>query len=521
MLRHVTSRETPVSRPPPKEVFALSLRLRLTARVPVLVLAAMIVTLVPILVTGDIVAAARTIHVANWGDDDASGTWDEPMRSVGAAVRLARSGDVIELRGGTYRESVVVEDKAVHIRSTAGERAVFEGSRVLSGFAADGGAWFADGWTTQFRRTKGGMVSSTNRIAAYPDQVFIDGRPQRQVLSRGGVVPGTFFHDTAADRIWVGDDPTASRVEVSALSFAFYFDRANGSRLTDVTVRRYTTEERHMAAIRGYADDLVFSGLAVEHNAFSGLSVIGRNIAVVDSRFVDNGFIGVHGHRVSGLVVERVAVIGNNKAGFDPLHSAAGLKVTASTGLTVRDSDVSRNDGPGIWTDLDTYDVTLSGNLVEANGRSGIEVELSGNVSVVDNIATGNGEAGVWILESQSVSVFHNAVYGNQRELYVLEGPRRNVRDIALRNNLVGRGRVGLPELVHIWNWTGERSVEQMNVAASHNAFWLPVDPDSGDFRAPLSIGLGAPVREWMAVELGVASGASLPIGPLSLMIRR
>jgi len=514
-------------------------------------------------------AAAGVIYVAPNGSDSAAGTIAAPYRTINRAVSAASTGDTIILRGGVYRESVVIYGKAIRLQSAPGERAVMEGARPVPGFTASGGDWYAGGWTTEFQRNTGPMVLASNPAAGYPDQVFLDGTPQRQVLSRGAVVPGTFYHDTAADRLWIGSDPSGKLVEASEMSFALYFNKAHGSRLTDITVRRYGTEGRHMAAIRMYSDNVVVSGVKSELNAYTGLSAIGNGIVVRDSTFKDNGYIGLHGHLIKTFVVERVSIFGNNKAGFDPHHSAAGMKVTNSTGITVRDSDISRNNGPGIWTDLSVKYVSLVRNLTEYNGRSGIEIELSSSVNAVGNVAVGNGEAGIWVLESQDVQVFHNALYGNRREIWVEEGPRAEVQNVWIRNNILGLGRAGSPALFNVDDWTAERSAVQMNVTSDYNAFWLPPssptknisrwarwpqplaygstlaahqqvtgqdthsiwstapsnpyvrDAASGDYRAPVGAPIGAPVEAAMAWQVGVASGTRLPIGPVAPVIDR
>lgn len=514
--------------------------------------------------------AARTWYVAPWGDDRASGSASKPLETIGWAVRRAGSGDTIVLRSGTYHEQVRVYGKRLDIRSQAGERAVLDGTVRVEGWRSSGGDWYSDGWIQQFYSERpGGSVAANHRVAGYPDQVFVDGRPLRQVLSRSAVVHGTFFHDTDADRLWIGTDPTGRRVEASDLRWAFHFLRAHGSSLTDVTVRRYATEARHMGAIRAHSNDLVIDRVTSELNARVGISAIGSRIVVRDSRFVDNGHIGIHADRASTLVIERTAVIGNNKAGFDPMHSAAGVKVTSSVGVTVRDSDVSRNNGPGIWTDLDTNYVSLVRNLVERNGRAGIEVELSSNVNVLGNVALDNGEAGIWILESRNVQVLHNASYDNKNAIEVEEGPRREVANVRVHNNVLARGKGRSRALLDVNDWTRERSATQMGVSIGSNAYWIPAtsgtrnisrwarwperpadaqDLDAHrsttgqaagslvstaganpfvrstatlDYRTPPDTTAGSVVVGNAAVELGVPSGSRPPIGPLTVVVRR
>lgn len=515
------------------------------------------------------VQAARSIHVSMSGHDGAPGTATAPVRSIGRAVALANSGDSIVVRGGTYHESVQVFQKTVHIRAAAGEWVTLDGAKQLDGFVADRGAWYSPNWTTQFERNNGPMIRSDQPVAAYPDQVFYSGQPLRQVLSRGEVVSGTFFHETSVDRIWIGDDPTGRLVEGSNRSWAVYFNGAHGSSLTNMTVRRFATQGRDMAAIRAYADNLTFSGVISEYNAFSGLSAIGSDIVIRDSRFNHNGYIGIHGDRVNGLVVERSAIMHNNRELFDAFHSAAGIKVTSSSGVVVRDSDIDQNAGPGFWSDIASSGVTVAGNAVTNNVRSGIEIELTSGVTIANNVAIGNGESGIWILESQNVNVWHNAVVDNEREIYVLEGPRRDVANISIRNNIVGRSTATGRPLVSVDDWTEQRSASQMNVSADHNVFWrqstsatplisrwarwpsaLSLNSDvaaqiasvghgqnsSGsngaaglpvrsvvdfDYRPDASIAKGAPLSNSVASTLGLQEGRRFASGPVSRTVRR
>ena len=143
--------------------------------------------------------ASETIWVSPSGADTADGSSGAPLRSLGAAIARARTGDRIVLRGGTYHESVRIEDTTLDITSAPGERAVFDGASPLTSFTRDGDDWAA-ALTTDFAVRTGAPVLSSNPAAGHPDQVFLDGAPLTEVLARDQVVPGTFFHDVAAGR---------------------------------------------------------------------------------------------------------------------------------------------------------------------------------------------------------------------------------------------------------------------------------------------------------------------------------
>ena len=84
------------------------------------------------------VSSPSTPHfVAPWGSDDAAGTFEEPVFSLGRAAEFAEPGDTILLRGGVYDVVGKHVYVAVHmrgadgapitIRSYPGEMAIFDG----------------------------------------------------------------------------------------------------------------------------------------------------------------------------------------------------------------------------------------------------------------------------------------------------------------------------------------------------------------------------------------------------------
>lgn len=436
--------------------------------------------------TGRVDAAGNTVHVATTGSDGNSGSSPgDALRTIGEAVRVAPAGATISIADGVYHEAVHVYAKSVHFRSPGGG-AVLDGARPVTGWSPDPAAdrWYATGWTHEFQRTSGIHVDPAHPEAAYPDQVFVDGLPQRQVTSLGDVEPGAFFHDEPADRLYLGSDPSGHRVEASALAWGLYLNRADGSTVDGLTVRRYATPSRDLAAVRAFGDDLRLSRLTVNHNAFNGISVIGDRVLITDSVVTSNGHTGIHGHESTAVTINSSAITDNNTALFNPSHAAAGIKFTTSSGLEFDDNVVSGNAGPGIWTDISSHHIDVVANRVDHNARSGIEIELSGHADIVDNIARGNGQAGIYILESNDVRVWHNLATDNARDIRVLDGPRSSstlppevlwdVARVSLRANAIGGSGRGDEALLAADDWTEQRSAAAMEVTSDANAIWLP-----------------------------------------------
>ncbi len=511
----------------------------------------------------DTAHAATVLHVDPSGADDASGAADAPLRTVARAVKLAKSGDRIVIAAGTYHEQVQVYGKAVHLAAAPGATVVFDGARRVTGWSAAAGDWSAP-WTTGFARAGEPHTLPEVPEAGWPEQFFFDGAPLAEVTSRAAVVPGTFFYDVGAGRVWIGDDPDGHLVEGSDLAWGLYLNHADGSSLEGVTVRRYATPYTNMAAIRAYSNDLALRDVIVEDNAYMGVSAIGARIAIDRLTARRNGHLGAHAHRSSTLSITDSTIVDNNAHVFNFHHAAGGFKVTESDGVVVTDSTVSRNGGPAIWTDLSTTNIVVARNLVQGNSRHGIMIELSTAATIVDNVVTSNTETGIWVLESSDVRVWHNGAFDNFRDLWILDGPRADVFAVDVVNNTFGGGAAGAQSIVSVDDWTKDRSTAEMNLTMAGNRYWQPVgsptpyisrfahwpeplalsatieehhaaagldldadlsdatanpfarDPASGDYRQRDDAPVGRPLTAAVAAAADRMTGTSHPAGPLT-----
>ena len=79
--------------------------------------------------------SAATLYVAPSGDDTAAGSIEKPLRSITRAAALAKPGDIVNVRGGTYRERVFItsrgtSEKRIVFRAVEGEQVVLDGSAL-------------------------------------------------------------------------------------------------------------------------------------------------------------------------------------------------------------------------------------------------------------------------------------------------------------------------------------------------------------------------------------------------------
>ena len=137
---------------------------------------------------------AQQIYVsASRGNDTWDGSQTHPYRTIRAALKTAKSGTDITVEGGTYREGELWATKTVNLHAKAGEQAVLSGAEVPTNWIQDGHTYRAD---NQVRHCTVCTVNSDPRkegLAAYPEQVYVDGKPLRQVLSLREVDAGSFY----------------------------------------------------------------------------------------------------------------------------------------------------------------------------------------------------------------------------------------------------------------------------------------------------------------------------------------
>ncbi len=353
------------------------------------------------------------------------------------AVDANPPGAEITIMPGVHRLQRVVPKDGQTFTGEPG--AVLSGAQVLTGFVREGEAWVIDGQDQQ------GLVhgecdplpdGSPYDGCRHPEGLFMDDMPMWQVTSHADLGPGRWYFDYAADRIYVGDDPTGRTVETSVTphAFAAWHPGMGESYVADVTIRglvveKYANPAQSGAVQAAGADDgnvgqglssgwtIADSEIRLNHGA--GVRT-GHGTRLTGNRIHHNGHLGVS-VRGTGVEVSGNEISHNNTAGFAIEWEAGGLKATATRDLVVRGNHVHHNHGFGLWTDIENIDTLYEGNTVTDNFGAGIFHEISYAARVIDNVVTGNGfgthewfyGAGILIAHSPDVEVAGNHVAGN------------------------------------------------------------------------------------------------------------
>ena len=381
---------------------------------------------------------ASAIVVSPAGDDAANGSVAAPLRTLGKAIAIARTGATIVVRAGTYHESVTIPSgRTVTIQNWPGEVVWFDGSDAVTGWVADGSTWRRDGWNVSFDHsptyTRGASDNSADQwrfvnpqfpMAAHPDQVWVDGAPQAQVASAVEVGPGRFHKDDAGSRLRIGTDPSGHEVRASTLIRAMSI-RATGSTVRGIGFRRYSPSVPDMGAITVEAPGVTLEHLVVSDMATTGVSVVSTGATLRNVEVARSGMLGIHANYADGLRLLGVVSRANNTEHFNSAPVSGGFKVTRTRGLTVTGSVFRDNLGPGLWTDQAVYDITVTGCDMIANSGHGTSLELSAKAVFADNLVSGNGGNGIKINDTSEVVLVNNTFVGNNRPVNIVQDSRR------------------------------------------------------------------------------------------------
>ena len=110
------------------------------------------------------------LHVSPKGNDDNSGTADNPLRTIQAAVDKIQTGDICFIHTGTYRENINIKksgiaEAPVTLQAAIGENPVISGLDILS---------------LKWKATdKNGIFVADYKGAAF-EQLFMNGKPMLQ-----------------------------------------------------------------------------------------------------------------------------------------------------------------------------------------------------------------------------------------------------------------------------------------------------------------------------------------------------
>lgn len=345
-----------------------------------------------------------------------------PGEPIQQAVDRNPEGTAFIIKSGVHRLQQVIPKNGNTFTGEPG--AIMNGANLLQSFTKSGHYWVASGQTQQGPVHGVCLLNPDGRTryegCRYAEDLFMDDVPLWHVTTLGEVGPGKWHFDYAADKIYLADNPSGRKVEVSVTRYAF------GGRAQHVTIRGLIIEKyavpAQFGAINGAdASDVLSTAWLIQHcevrlNHGRGIHT-GHQMHILNNFVHHNGQLGIGGLG-DNILVEGNEIAYNNYAGFAADWEAGGSKWVKTRHLVVRGNYSHHNKGPGLWTDIDNIYTLYEHNRVVANMEAGIFHEISYDVVIRNNTAQKNGQrldpwlygAQILISNSRNAQVYKNTV---------------------------------------------------------------------------------------------------------------
>ena len=306
---------------------------------------------------------------------------DGAVRTIAAALREVRSGGVIRVLPGTYREPTITVDRPVTIEGVAFPTLDGEGTHEIMRVTADDvtvrGLRFANVGTSFVEDRAALRVRDAHRCAIVGDRfdeaffaIYLAGVTGCRV--EGNVIRGRARTETTAGNgihLWNTRSVTIAGNQVSGHRDGIYFEFVH-----DADVRDNVSEGNLRYGLHFmYSDDCAYAANTFRRNG-SGVAVMyTHRVRMTGNRFEDNW-----GSAAYGLLLKEISDSRLERNVFD--HNTVGLfadgvdRLTAdhnaftSNGWALRlesnstDAWITRNDFVG-----NTFDVATNGRSVDAH----------------------------------------------------------------------------------------------------------------------------------------------------------
>lgn len=374
---------------------------------------------------------AATYYVSTTGKDTNSGTSTSyPFRTIQRAVDTAIAGDIINVRGGTYREEVSIyrgggsAGKYVTLQGYQSEKPVLKGSELVTGWTLHSGRiWKKTSWPHNSQQVfvdlrdgpslkQIGMPSSYYTTYEYP-------KPLGSGV--GSMVAGSFYYDRNQKVLYVwlpdGSSPNNHQIEASTKRRLLFMGRPY------IYIKNMAFRHSNSSAYikQGSAVELSSNSVCdrcdIQYTDFAGLSMgyLQTGAQVINSTISNNGNSGINMPASYNFRVANNKINNNNTRNFYQFWHAGGIKVASKGYGKVEFNEIGYNNGSGVWFDYANSgnQIIVRNNFIHNNGpvEAAIFMEASKNGLIYNNVITNNKRRGIYIAASSSMKVYNNTLY--------------------------------------------------------------------------------------------------------------
>ncbi len=385
---------------------------------------------------------ADSIFVDPSASTAGDGSIASPYATLQSAIDAASAYSTIVLREGTYHESLILNDKYLSVMGYPGENVVFDGASKLTNWRRSG-SFYVTEWTYDWNHaanfngkpndwnTPGwSWLNEDAKLAAWPEQVWVNGDALGQVDSIDQLEAGKFYIDFGKDKLYLAQEPT--NVTAATIQKAFHIGNENVPskrlKLEGITFKNYASSNNQMAAGTVFSANVDVTNVTMENMSTSALGLYEDNIHVDGVTITNAGLVGILGNASSGVTIENSTITDVNTQHFNSAPVSGAIKVTSSDNLTIRNNMISNTQekpkGAGIWCDESCDQVLVEGNTVTNVEENAIFMELSDHVTIKNNKVSDVENDGIRLFNTSNAIVRGNDVNIDTRAFSAFQDSR-------------------------------------------------------------------------------------------------
>jgi nitrous oxidase accessory protein NosD len=337
----------------------------------------------------------------------ASGPTDAThFRSLYAAALASRTGDVIAVDSGTYRESVQL-DRAVSVVGRCAEKVIFDGSGVSTPGLIVLGRSSVSGLTLRKFNVaiqleaglvlEDSVIEDSDDIGIYAEGSAIDARITRSVV-----------RNTTA----VGSQPAFGIDLALGTTMSIADSEIAGNEGAGIIVTPGSKVSIERSVIRD-------SKLDARGTGGYGINGQGGDATITGSAFIGNAEAGVRAYKNATFDVERTVVRGTR-----PGERGRGYGIVATTGATLRASKIVVAETIGLGVVVESSKATLTDAVVrgqkpapDGDFGDGVYAFNGGSISLSRVAILDNARSGVSLFDAKTEGTFDHVLLTDTRAL--------------------------------------------------------------------------------------------------------
>ncbi|VBB45662.1 conserved exported hypothetical protein [uncultured Paludibacter sp.] len=405
----------------------------------------------PVFQTYELPKTANTIYYVspNGSNTQTGSTIDQPT-TLEKAIEKAVTGDVIILRGGTYRTGNLVLNQGITLQPFGAERPVLKGTYVAQNWKdLKNGLWvtkwdhfFPSKPDTWWNRSKYARICPMHLFNN--DMVFVNGQFLQSVGQEKDVNENTYYIDYESGLVYIGVNPQDKLVEITAFNSALHrvTGECNGKtsdkkgftlKGIDLTQYAYCAVEVDGKEPEGIMNESEFGkdvvGTTIEDCSITFCSRVaaylrGDKLTMRNCKISDTSTEGIYIIASNDVLLEKNIFARNNIENIVGYFPAAVKIFNQTHRVTCYDNLITDlPESNGVWYDVGNVDGKFINNWVENVGNGSIQFnkyqpwpsqngfffEISKNVVCAGNVFV-NCDHGIFVLNSTGAEIYNNTL---------------------------------------------------------------------------------------------------------------